>query len=533
VHSARQEQDALPEGFMPLIGDTAAWYMNPRSAAIRFLNWAEEITRRHPLFCWFSFTILYAAGTIGESRAQALTTDEILTLHVSRLPSMSMVWSALAQGADGQPPFFYVLTRASIAIFGESELALRLPSIVAFWFLCLFVYFFVTRRFPSLFGWIAVLVLFSTFAYPFSFDARPYAPVLAFSSLALVCWQRAADGLQRRLTLPGLTVGLAAAAGSHYFGLLVAAPLALGELIRFRITKRADVAMWISFIGVLVPLLFFLPLIRSARTGYPGSLTSISPEQITSEYIDILGQLPLVMIAFLAVYLAEGAFKVKEPLLKTTSGLSSHEAFAVSAFILLPALTHIAAAYTTHVFLERYSVVVVLGLGIGFATFVRSIAHRHAATLSVCLLLLLAIFAVRARHLMADQQGLPSVRLIEHGAENSLIPIAIEQGALFVRLSHYAEPAIATRLRYLASKQENLHYSPATTVEWGMLGLRSPVTALAIEDYESFVHSHPQFYVYSGSAGGGWLMSKLTDEKAQIEIKGKDDASYLYLVTLR
>jgi uncharacterized membrane protein len=66
--------------------------------------------------------------------------DEILTLGVSQVDSIRGVWDSLLAGADGHPPLQYLLTRASLGLFGKGLVPLRLPSILGFWCMILCPY---------------------------------------------------------------------------------------------------------------------------------------------------------------------------------------------------------------------------------------------------------------------------------------------------------------------------------------------------------------------------------------------------------
>src|SRR5262245_6652550 len=141
------------------------------------------------------FWLLSAASAlylivVGLSAAQKqLENDELFTLYISRLPSMGEVWSALLTGAEQLPPFFYVLTRASLSLFGESQLTLRLPAVVGVWVMGLCLYRFVSKRSTALYGLIAMLFALTTNACYYAFEARPYGLILGFSGIALLCWQ--------------------------------------------------------------------------------------------------------------------------------------------------------------------------------------------------------------------------------------------------------------------------------------------------------------------------------------------------------
>ena len=136
---------------------------------------------------------LYLAVTGVIAWNKPLWNDELYTLYIARLPDFSDVWAALSTGAEQTPPFFYVVTRASLALFGPSELSLRLPAVVGFWVMALCLYRFVSNRDSALAGLVAMLFPLVTSAYYYASEARPYALVLGFSGVALLCWQAGAD----------------------------------------------------------------------------------------------------------------------------------------------------------------------------------------------------------------------------------------------------------------------------------------------------------------------------------------------------
>jgi uncharacterized membrane protein len=57
--------------------------------------------------------------------------DEILTLAVSSQSIVSGIWTALSRSVDGQPPMFYLIERAFTGILGNTQVALRLPSVLS------------------------------------------------------------------------------------------------------------------------------------------------------------------------------------------------------------------------------------------------------------------------------------------------------------------------------------------------------------------------------------------------------------------
>ena len=65
---------------------------------------------------------------IGERQIRPLWLDEASIYWTTRES-----WLALLEqvGTDGSPPFYFVIVKAFTVVFGKSEFALRLPSLVA------------------------------------------------------------------------------------------------------------------------------------------------------------------------------------------------------------------------------------------------------------------------------------------------------------------------------------------------------------------------------------------------------------------
>ena len=99
---------------------------------------------RHKLWLLCGFSVLYLVGTCIIASQKLLWNDELFTLYISRLPSLSAIWSALVTGADQSPPLFFIITRASLLLFGANHLAVRLPEVLGFWIMSLCLFRFVS-----------------------------------------------------------------------------------------------------------------------------------------------------------------------------------------------------------------------------------------------------------------------------------------------------------------------------------------------------------------------------------------------------
>jgi len=208
---------------------------------------------------------LYLAIACQVIAHKMLWDDEFFTYYISRAP-VSEIWSALSTGADQHPPFFYLLTHASLGFFGESHFSLRFPALLGVGLMSVCVFQFVANRTSAVYGLIAMLLALCTQTLKYACEARGYGLMLGFSAVALLSWQCAAEGRRRKLALPGLAVGLAGAVASHYYAILLLVPLGLGEIARSFLRKRIDAAVWLTFLSPAIAALPALSLIRSSQT---------------------------------------------------------------------------------------------------------------------------------------------------------------------------------------------------------------------------------------------------------------------------
>ncbi len=218
-----------------------------------------------PLFAGLS--VVYALLTWTLSRRKLMWNDELYTYYIARLPSMHDVWNALMARGEQTPPLFFAITRLSFRLFGVNQFSIRLPEILAFWAMMVCVYVFARRRMSSMSALCAAAFPLVTTAFPYTYEARAYGLVLGFAALALLSWQTATSAASRArlFAVACLAASLAAAVSSHYYGVFVLVPLALGEAVRTVTRRRLDMAVWAALAISVVPLAWHLPLMQSSH----------------------------------------------------------------------------------------------------------------------------------------------------------------------------------------------------------------------------------------------------------------------------
>ena len=483
-------------------------------------------------------SILYLSVTGLVASYRPLWNDELYTLYIARLPGLSDVWAALSTGAEQTPPFFYVLTRASLALFGQSELSLRLPAVAGFWIMALCLFCFVSNRASALYGFVAMLFPLVTGSYYYASEARPYGLVLGFSGVALLCWQAATNDEGRLLPTAGLGVSLAAAVSCHYQAIFVLLPLALAEAVRSLILRRVALRIWAALALSVAPLLGFLPLIERAASYSSTFWAKPRWALIPEFYYSLLAPSVMALLALLVLSaLYPATARSRHHPATHPPAPRPQELAAAFGFMAIPIVAVVLSMLATGAFTDRYALPAVLGGSLLVAFSARWSSYDRPAITAILILALCASFVslgVKSLVTIATMREAQAHTIAFLRSEGmSELPIAVSDQHAFVSLAHYAPRDIASRLVYLADPAKALTYLGHNSVERGALDLLKPWFHLPIEDYRAYIASRHRFLVY-GSPGHflNWLLSDLTTSRRTIELRGRDHASLLFLVSL-
>jgi hypothetical protein len=338
-------------------------------AGLRWSNRQAERIERGGLLLLVALSVAYCAVTAILAAQKLMWHDELCTYYIARLPSMRDVSGALMAGDEQSPLFFYATTRLAFDLFGANNVSVRLPEMLGFWLMTVCLFTFVARRtsaFPALCA--AALPLVTT-AYWFAYEARPYGLLLGLGGLALVSWQSVTLNRRRVLSLLTLAISLAAAASTHYYGVFIILPLALGEVLRTVTRHRLDMAVWAAFAAPAVALALHLSLIMAAA-AYSGAFWAAPQWSDIPHFYDYLLYPAVVPVAAILVLsgiyiaLAEGFTPTTDTEPALPSALPLQEVVVACGFIVLPFVMVTLSKVATGAFTYRYAMPAVLGFGI-------------------------------------------------------------------------------------------------------------------------------------------------------------------------
>jgi hypothetical protein len=477
---------------------------------------------RGNLWLLFGFSIFYFADVCLRASEKYFWYDEFFTLHLSRLPGFGLLWQALREGADFNPPLLYLLTKASHAVFGSGLIGTRMPEIAGFWVFCLCLFAFVNRRAGAVAGSIAMLFPMLTGAFYYAYEARPYGVVLGFCGLALLCWQKVcwerSSETRRLWWLAGFSASLFAAFMMHCYALVILAPFAVTELWRTIRSGHIDKPMWIALLAPVVPaLLMYVPLLRSYSSLTKGTDfawgTMPNWPQVTNFYVFLLKPCLIILIFVATILVIEQFREIRAGKILAAKGTTSAAPELVLAvcFIALPAFGVMLGKAVHGPFFSRYFLSAVAGICIlaGFAAAMRNRTSWMTMALAAVIASIVGLqFASTVWHryrgwgepVIEPVSGMsldttPGDPLDVHRylvaeARKKPLPIAVTISWDFFYLLHYA-PQFASRIYYIAPSERDL----------ALRGFRQdqkwlPVPENRVLTSEEFLRAFPHSLIY-------------------------------------
>ena len=537
-----------PPGFATSSGGPVSSADRPtRSRAGQLLERLARTLDRHPALPLLGLCLIYLFAVLAASHAKLLWHDELFTLYIAQAPSLAAMFEEI-RSIDLNPPLSYVLTRASLHLFGVSTLACRLPEIVAFLVAMLALSSFVRRRAGTLYGILAASVLFSSLAGELAVEARPYALLLAFVCLALLGWQRAREaGSMRAAGLLLLPLSAAGMLLSHVFGVLPWAVFAAAELARALRRRHLDMVLAVLWIVPLVVCLTYLPMLRShGASAFPSAFQPKAEDIFTFYISHVDRELVTVWLTAVAVLLLLGRRALRG---QGNWSLTTTEWITTIGLLMLPALLIADLIHNRAAFFPRYGVVASIGVAVLTSTFIGWwTGHDRGAALlgSIVALLIsgqIALATSGLRHFQplhpfaAVEPVVPACRVCARTAAlDPSLPLVDASGLTFLEMDHRESSADLDRVFYLTDTEAAMKYAHATIFEGMATEARIFPLRAHVANYTSFLHEHPHFFVFGRfDYPEDWLLRKLMADGANIRVRGRVAGPYrdheLYEVT--
>jgi dolichyl-phosphate-mannose-protein mannosyltransferase len=477
---------------------------------------------------------LLAVGSLA-ARAQ-LWNDELYTWYFAQLPTMGDVWDELSTGVEQIPPFYYVVTRASLDLFGDGQVALRIPSMLGFLLACTCLFAVVARRTSPWYGLVAALVPLASGASTYAWEARPYALVAGFAAAAVLCHQLRADDVHPRLAVVGLALALAGATAVHYYGVLVVVPILFAEAVRTSMRRRADWAVVAAFFAPVVPLAISVPLLRDAHR-YAGAFWTEFDLGSAPEFFVFLLRADVFSSSRIPTWLGIGFATVvlgaALVVLLRRPRFAQIETGAAVGFLLLPLFGVLVGELVTGAYVERYVLAAVIGPALLVPLALHRIAGgRSSAAVGAALILTLwfgVLFQYWHRDVGVDiDRRERLVAFVEEHAPSNGMPVAVVHPHDYLELAHYAPRSLAGRLIRLSDPKRSLRYTGSRSTEDGLVVLAG-FAPLHVVPYDEQRAPFLLLRTVRGEARD-WIDPALADDGARTRVIARDDNDGFALV---
>ena len=343
---------------------------------------AEEIGPEEYLLLPALLVLSLAVG-FSQSAVKLLWADELITYYIARQPGWGGIWRALAAGADPNPPLIHILVQASTCFFGSGAAAVRLPSILCVLLAIVSMWAILRRWVSPLYAAAGVLAFMCTRGFDYSYDARSYAPLMAFALAAFALWvalPRLSAG-RRGLALAGLAACLALGISSNYYGVLAFFPIGAGEAARSFQQRRLRFGSWLAMLAGALPLFAYLRLIRLNIAEFaPHAWNRPHASMVAVSYLELVEGIfwPVLALALFMVWKRRERWTLPLP-----------ESLALGVLLLYPVLGFIIATAGAGMISPRCVAPVCCGFGLALAVLASHVfgASRRAALATVALFL--------------------------------------------------------------------------------------------------------------------------------------------------
>jgi uncharacterized membrane protein len=456
------------------------------------------------------------------SHERLMWNDEFLSFYSDSVPTLHDVMEVqLHSPISLDPPTYHLLSHLMMDVFGRNAMALRLPALAGFMLMQVSLFSFVRRLAGERAGVIAMAVPLVTASFRYSVEGRPYGLLLGLYAFALLCWQQGArEKVGRRarvMALVGLTLSIVFAITSHYFGVLILVPIALGELARTIRRRRLDAGVLTAVLMGMMSVLLILPFQRALmvyRQHY--YVQAVSWRNVTQGYRELFlryATWPMVEQRIAAAVLLVAAIVLFVAGFKRYRAKGREETVeawvALVALFLLPFFGFLFGRFVTHTMEVRYVIAALLAfaatLGIVLEERVRGDPFYYgwmAVILGVGLALNLHDIARERRDtraVLASFRLLPdaSAALEVHPEERIYV-----QSLNDFFLDTYYEPdaTLRSRFSYVYSQEEEIRWlghdtHAVTAVNMGRF------TPLSVTSYAEFLREKSPLMVVNH---GGW-----------------------------
>ena len=479
------------------------------------------------------FLSLMAIALVVRAAGRSFWFDEMATWEMVQLDGWSARVEALGKGADSQPPLFYTIEATALALPLPENIALRIPSILAFLAGTAGVYLAATLLATEWAGLAAAGVWALTSAMPYGLEARPYGLWMAAAAWAIACFIGATlYPADRRWTL-GLAAALSLAVCVHYFAVTLLPPLAIAGLIHDVRRRKIFWRLWLALVPAAALFILEFPLLQTFRALYaPHFWTKTAGRELLSWYHDVLLH-PAEIAALIGAGAAIFAFQCWRERAWPRWALAPVTLLLMLALLPLPARLLVERFQFNLAFRYLVSLVPAVAIigGMVAAGLVRVGRFRVAPLAILMPTVAFALITIQQPFRWAahqDSQG--TVPFRQRLLADPRLPIVIGTSFDYLTWNHY-EQDTALRARLFALSDSNLaiRYTHTDSIDLAVALLPGAQTR-QVANPTLFVSVYPQFYLITGDKSR-WVADFLGEQKADMQFVDRQGPWQLLRVT--
>jgi len=482
-----------------------------------------ELIGNQPVWSILFYTIFFLGSTLAASRMRPFWYDELATYYICMLSDWNTVRTALAAGADLNPPTFYAVTRFSQAIFGTSEVATRLPATLGFLLMLICLHRFIARRTGYAIAFASICFPLVTGAHAWAYEARPYGLMLGLVAVAMLFWQRAGSvPSPHPADCIGLLISLTLAVTTQAYAVLAIGPFILSEVVRYILVREARWTIWLALIAPFSALGFYIPLFANHNTVVLNN-AMFRPELASiASFFHMLLNPTLFPLLLVLIFLVWTKTQPGQPTPETPSTpIPAEELTLAFGFLLVPVAAIIVAVGITHIYFDRYGLPAVLGATLCVAYLLARVGNRRvpivASAVFLFWFLLNAIPFTIFHQVMTTPAG-PQPAKIENIRPD--LQVVVSSGLDFLTYAHYSEPRLRQRMNYLVDPKLAVGYTGANAFDVAYPIMKKWLNLPgSVESYEQFMARSKPFLLLGPSFHPlDWLTKKLIDDGATVKI---------------
>ena len=464
--------------------------------------------------------------------------DELLTFDIANAKTIPRMWEMIRK-LDFQPPLGYLFSRFSMKLIGQTPLGLRLPSMLAFYFASVVLFFYVRRKVGNAYAACALLLLWVGQAGPYATEARPYALLLLFFATLLISWDVATTSEKRSVALWGVAFSSLGMICAHVFAPLSLLPFLAAESARFSRTHKPDYRLWAALLLPVAAMILYIPLISGYGTiSFPPDFQA-SWRKIPHFYYAIMSEISVALFLALCAALLVPQQKPTVKLQTEPTVPARREEIVLFACLLaIPIVLDLLLMRRHGAFWDRYAITTEAAIYIGMAILLGSRLRKNQLAGYAAAAVLL-IFCIRVDVWRVSSVPQHQDALVLEGIRPDL-PLVVGGGVTFFEMNHHERPKTLSRLYFLKNRAAALSYTNTNLFEdRGFPDHMYPGLPISghVEAYSDFLREHREFLVLGRyDAPEEWLLRKLKDDGAGLTWLGTYPVPYvdanLYLVTL-